>query len=112
LVSDLRGVWTEVRDVSALVVGGHLESAPRARRRLLEDQCDLLAAEVLSLVAGLAGRLEVGRECDHREQLIRCEVKFLQPAATAQHPHSGAYGRMFSTHFPAPLDQSGTRRSL
>jgi len=64
LVAHVRAARAEVRDVRALVVGGDLERAARARRVLLEDQRDLLAAQVLLLAAGLLGRLQLGGEVE------------------------------------------------
>ena len=51
LVTDVRAGRPEVGHVRALVVGGDLERAPGAGRVLLEDQRDLLAAQVLLLAA-------------------------------------------------------------
>jgi hypothetical protein len=39
-------------------MGGDLEGRPGARRRLLEDERDLLALEALRLGAGVLGQLE------------------------------------------------------
>jgi hypothetical protein len=58
-VADLRACRIEIGDVCALVVAGDLERAARASGRLLEDQADLLAVEVLLLRAGILGAFEV-----------------------------------------------------
>jgi hypothetical protein len=59
LVADLRAARVQVGDVGALVVGGHLERAAGAGRRLLEDEREVLARQVLLLAAALLRRLEL-----------------------------------------------------
>ena len=51
-------------DVSALIVGGHLERAPGTGRVLLEDQRDLLPDQPLSLPSLPLGGLELGRQIE------------------------------------------------
>ena len=71
LVPDLRPGGIEVGDVRALVVAGDLERAARARRRLLEDQADFLAVEMLLLGARVLGALEIAREVEQVPELTR-----------------------------------------
>ena len=84
LVPHLRRLRVEVGDVRALVVGGDLERAARARRGLLEDQADLLAPQALGLEAALLRGLEAGRQVEQVEDLLAAEVEELEEVAVAQ----------------------------
>src|SRR4030095_12954524 len=64
LVTDLRTRRIEICHVRALVVAGDLEGAARAGRRLLEDQADFLALEMLLLGARVLCALEIAREVE------------------------------------------------
>jgi hypothetical protein len=87
LVADLRARRVEVGDVRALVVGGDLEGRARARRGLLEDQRDRLAAQARDLVPGELGGLERGGEPEQLLELFRGEVELLEQAAVAEVVH-------------------------
>ena len=84
LVPHLGPRRVEIRDVRALVEGGHLEGAARARGGLLEDEGDVLAAQAGHLRARDLGLLEVGRELQQEAQLRRREVDLLEEAAVAK----------------------------
>ena len=84
LVAHLRRLRVEIGHVRALVVRGHLERAARARRGLLEDQADLLLAEVLLLSPVLLGRLEVGRQVEQVAELVGREVELLEEVAALE----------------------------
>ena len=87
LVAELRSGRVEVGDVSTLVERGHLERRPGARRRLLEDQRDLLAVEPLDLAPGVLGDLQRLRQLQEEAQLAGLEVDLLDEAAIAQVEH-------------------------
>ena len=78
LVADLRAGRSQVGDVGALVVGGHLEGAAGAGGGLLEDQGDVLALQPLLLVAAVLGRFQVGRQLEQELELLGGEVQLLQ----------------------------------
>ena len=84
LVPDLGAARLQVGDVRALVLRGHLEGGAGARRRLLEDQRDVLAGEARLLVAAVLGRLEVGGQPEQEPQLLGGEVELLEEAAVAK----------------------------
>jgi hypothetical protein len=65
-------------------VRGHLERGPGARGGLLEDQCDVLAGQVLSLVAAVLGGLQVGRQLQEEPKLLGREVELLEEAPVAK----------------------------
>ncbi len=87
LVTELRARRIEVGHVSALIEGRHLERRPRARRRLLEDQGDVLARQTLALGARVLGDLERLGQLQQEPQLLRREVDLLEKAAIAQVVH-------------------------
>ncbi len=77
----------EVRHVRALVVRGHLERAACARRRLLEDQADLLLAKVLlSVPSRLAALSSAARSSRYSISSGRV-VEQLEEVAAAQAGH-------------------------
>jgi hypothetical protein len=84
LVAQLRTGRVQVGHVRALVVGGDLERGPGPGRRLLEDERDLLAVEVLDLGAGVLRELEGLGEPQEVAQLDRLEVDLLEEAAVLQ----------------------------
>src|SRR5262245_19086770 len=65
-------------------MGRHLERRPRARRGLLEDQRDVLADQVLTLVPAVLRRLEVGSELQQELELVGREVELLEEASVPQ----------------------------
>ena len=71
LVPELGSGRFEVGDVRALVVGGDLEGRTGPGRGLLEDQRDLLAAQLLDLGAGVLGQLERLGQFEQEAQLAR-----------------------------------------
>jgi hypothetical protein len=77
--------------VRALIVGGDLERAARARRVLLEDQRDLLARQAPLLAALALGGLQLGGEVEQVGDLGRGVVVERQQAASAQ-VDDGAHG--------------------
>ena len=81
----------------ALIEGGDLERRPRAGRRLLEDQRDLLAVEPLRLGAGVLGDLQRLGELQQEPQLLRLEVDLLEEASVAQVEHAVALHRVGET---------------
>src|SRR6185312_5469780 len=87
LVTELRAGRVEIGDVGALVERGDLERRPRARRRLLEDQRDLLALQPLHLTAGVLGDLHRLRQLQQETQLPWREIDLLEKAAVAQVEH-------------------------
>ena len=87
LVSELRTRRVEVGDVGPLVEGGDLETGSRARRRLLEDQGDLLALQALRLDAGVLRRLQRLGETQQVQQFVRPEVDLLEEAPVSQVEH-------------------------
>jgi hypothetical protein len=64
----------EICDVGTLVVARDFEGAPRARRRLLEDQADFLAGEMLLLRTRVLRTLEIAREIQEITELARSVV--------------------------------------
>jgi hypothetical protein len=84
LMADLRGVGIDIGDVRALVVGGHLKGAAGARRGLLEDQCDVLALEVLALGTGVLGALEVTGQIEQVAQLALAVMHQAEQAAVVR----------------------------
>src|SRR5690625_1906462 len=84
LLADLSSRGAQVGDVGPLVVGGDLEAGTGAGRILLEDQCDVLALELLLLVAAVLGLLEGGRELQEKADLAGREVEQLEKAAAVQ----------------------------
>jgi len=83
-VADLRAGRIEVGDVRALVVAGDFECAPRARRRLLEDEADFLVGEVFLLGARVLRALEIARQIEHVAELARRVVLDGQQRSIAQ----------------------------
>jgi hypothetical protein len=64
-----------------VTVGRHLEAHARAGGVLLEDQCDLLAAQHRLLGAGVLGGLQVGGELEQKADLVCREVAQGQQAS-------------------------------
>ena len=84
LVADLRAAWIEIGDMRALVMGGDLERAAGTRRRLFEDQADVLVLQRLLLGAGVLRTLEIARQVEQIEHLALGEVRNLEVAATLE----------------------------
>ena len=103
LVADLRAARAEVGDVSALVVRGDLEGHARARRGLLEDHRDVLAAHSRLLVAAVLGALQVTRQVEEVANLPGAEVEELGEVPI---PQVVAHGR------PPPRQSRGARSTV
>ena len=84
LLADVAAARTEVRDVRALVVGGHLEADPRPGRVLLEDQRDGPPGEAPDLAVLALLRLEARREVEQALDLGRREVAKRQERSTEE----------------------------
>src|SRR5665647_2501871 len=58
LVPDLAAARVKIGDMGSLVERGNLEGTARAGRRLLEDECEVLAAQVFPLDSSGLVRLQ------------------------------------------------------
>ena len=72
-------------------MAGHLKGAAGAGGRLLKQQNDVLALQVLVQLAGLFLGLQLGREVNEVANLIRGEVQKLQEVASAQIDSHGPF---------------------
>ena len=70
--------------MGALVIGGHLEGTAGAGGGLFEDEGDVLADQLLALVAVPLGRFEVARQVEQEDELVRREIELFDKAPVVQ----------------------------
>ena len=84
LVTDVGSARAEVRHMRTLIMGRHLERTPSPRRRLLEDQSDVLPLEHGLLGPGVFGLFELRSESDKEFDLFGAVMCQRQQMTTLQ----------------------------
>ena len=84
LVTDLGTARAEVGDLGALVEGRHFERTAGAGGGLLENQGNVLADQMLALIATVFGFLQVDGQIDHVLDFARGEVQQFQEVTVTQ----------------------------
>ena len=84
LVTDLGTAWAEVGYLRALIEGRHFKRTTGAGGGLLENQGNVFAGQVFTLIATVFGFLQVDGQIDHVLDFARGEVKQFQEVTVTQ----------------------------